>query len=152
MRKTAEAVSIGHPDKTADYISSYILDRFIEQDLFVRYAVEVMVKGNNVILGGEVTGHVNMSNLINHVKQALREIGYDENYSSIWGKQAININQLNVLNFIGLQSSDIGQGVEQNGWGDQGRRCTSGHRERRDRTAILQSRPAQLPSTRIRSE
>ena len=30
MLKTAEAVSIGHPDKTADYISSYILDRLIE--------------------------------------------------------------------------------------------------------------------------
>lgn len=61
MRKTAEAVSIGHPDKTADYISSYILDRLIEQDPEVRYAVEVMVKDNNVILGGEVTGHVDMA-------------------------------------------------------------------------------------------
>ena len=39
MIKTAEAVSLGHPDKTADYISSYILDRLIEQDKNVRYAV-----------------------------------------------------------------------------------------------------------------
>ena len=30
MLKTAEAVSLGHPDKTADYISSYILDRCLE--------------------------------------------------------------------------------------------------------------------------
>lgn len=32
MKKTAEFVSLGHPDKTADYISSYILDRMIAQD------------------------------------------------------------------------------------------------------------------------
>lgn len=44
MLKTAEAVSIGHPDKTADYISSYILDRLIEQDPGIHYAVEVMIK------------------------------------------------------------------------------------------------------------
>ena len=81
MRKTAEAVSIGHPDKTADYISSYILDRFIEQDPLVRYAVEVMVKDNNVILGGEVTGHVDMNTIDGYVRQALREVGYDERYA-----------------------------------------------------------------------
>lgn len=33
MKKTAEAVSLGHPDKMADYISSYILDRMIEQTI-----------------------------------------------------------------------------------------------------------------------
>ena len=120
MRKTAEAVSLGHPDKTADYISSFLLDRFIEQDPLVRYAVEVMVKDNNVILGGEVTGHVNMNALEPYVKQALREIGYDEHYATIWGKRAIDINQVKILNLIGLQSIDIGQGVQQNGWGDQG--------------------------------
>ena len=61
MLKTAEAVSIGHPDKTADYISSYILDRLIEQDPGVHYAVEVMIKDNCVMLGGEVKGSVDMS-------------------------------------------------------------------------------------------
>ena len=55
MQRTAEAVSLGHPDKVADYISSYILDRLIEQDPQVKYAVEVLIKDNNVILGGEVT-------------------------------------------------------------------------------------------------
>ncbi|MBO7509386.1 MAG: hypothetical protein J6T57_03885 [Alphaproteobacteria bacterium] len=55
MQRTAEAVSIGHPDKIADYISSFILDRLIEQDPHVRYAVEVMIKDNTVVLGGEVT-------------------------------------------------------------------------------------------------
>ena len=31
MHKTAEAVSLGHPDKTSDYISSYILERLCSQ-------------------------------------------------------------------------------------------------------------------------
>ena len=52
MIKTAEAVSLGHPDKIADYISSYILDRCLEQDASVRYVVEVMVKNQTVVLGG----------------------------------------------------------------------------------------------------
>lgn len=120
MRKTAEAVSVGHPDKTADYISSFILDRFIEQDPKVRYAVEVMIKDNHVILGGEVTGHADMSSLQEYVCQAITEIGYDERYSRIWGKNALDVKKVDVLNLIGFQSDDIGQGVEQNGWGDQG--------------------------------
>ena len=120
MLKTAEAVSIGHPDKTADYISSYILDRLIEQDSSVRYAVEVMVKNNTVVLGGEVAGHVDMSDVYDYVRQALCQIGYDERYAQIWKRYAIDMNQIKVLNFIGLQSSEIDQGVRQNGWGDQG--------------------------------
>lgn len=84
MLKTAEAVSVGHPDKTADYISCYILDRLIEQDPGVHYAVEVMIKDNCVMLGGEVKGSVDMSDIETYVCNALREIGYDEHYSDIW--------------------------------------------------------------------
>ena len=38
MIKFSEYVSIGHPDKIADYISQYMLDRYIEQDPQTRYA------------------------------------------------------------------------------------------------------------------
>ena len=120
MLKTAEAVSIGHPDKTADYISSYILDRLIEQDPQVRYAVEVMVKGNTIILGGETSLKPDIKFLNRYVGGALREIGYDERYARIWGEKAININQIQVIDLIGAQSGEIAKGVEQNGWGDQG--------------------------------
>ena len=120
MLKTAEAVSIGHPDKTADYISSYILDRFIEQETDVHYAVEVMVKGNTVILGGEIASHHPLSDLTKYVKQALREIGYDERYHEIWQDKALDIHQIKVINLIGMQSLEINQGVTQDGWGDQG--------------------------------
>ena len=90
MQRTAEAVSLGHPDKIADYISSYILDRLIEQDPHTRYAVEVMIKDNTVVLGGEVTTSAPLGDLTDHVKSALSEIGYDERYASVWGEYAIN--------------------------------------------------------------
>ena len=120
MLKTAEAVSVGHPDKIADYISCYILDRFIEQDASVKYAVEVMVKDNFVVLGGEVKGTLDMSQVYTYVLNALKEIGYDERYALLWGEYALNIHKVKVINLIGQQSNDIHQGVEQNGWGDQG--------------------------------
>ena len=81
MIKTAEAVSLGHPDKTADFISSYILDKMIEMDPYVKYAVEVMVKDNNVILGGEISGKINIDQLDKYVHDAICFIGYDEKYS-----------------------------------------------------------------------
>ena len=120
MLKTAEAVSLGHPDKTADYISSYILDQLIAQDHNVHYAVEVLVKDNTVVLGGEVKGAVDMSGIETYVKDALREIGYDEHYAEIWKNYAIDVHKIEIINKIGIQSADINQGVEQDGWGDQG--------------------------------
>ena len=120
MLKTAEAVSLGHPDKTADYISSYILDRCIEQDANVRYGVEVMVKSQTVVLGGEISGKVSLEFVEGYVRQAVREIGYDSRYAEIWGENAINAESLRVLDLISAQSAEIAQGVEADGWGDQG--------------------------------
>ena len=120
MQRTAEAVSIGHPDKTADYISSYILDRVIEQDSRAKYAVEIMVKGDTVVLGGEVSTNAKIGDLTEYVKQALVEIGYDDRYSAIWGEFTVNPSQIKIINLIGLQSADIAQGVAADGWGDQG--------------------------------
>ncbi len=120
MKKTAEAVSLGHPDKTADYISSYILDRMIEQDPEVKYAVEVMIKDNPVILAGEIQGNVKLADPKQYVVDALAEIGYTKDYAKIWGKYAIEPDKIKVINLIGKQSPDINQGVARNGWGDQG--------------------------------
>ena len=120
MLKTAEAVSIGHPDKTADYISSYLLDELLKQDPWVRYAVEVMVKDNTVIFAGEVSGKIEMPDLLSVAKGALADIGYTEEYSRVWQDNAVNPNKLRVLNLIGAQSTEIDQGVSMDGWGDQG--------------------------------
>ena len=120
MQKTAEAVSLGHPDKIADYISCYILDHIIKQDPMARYAVEVMIKDNTVVLGGEVTTSATLGDLTGLVIGAIAEIGYDERYSKIWGEYAINPAQIKVINMIGIQSADISMGVDNDGWGDQG--------------------------------
>ena len=120
MLKTAEFVSLGHPDKTADFISEYILDRLIEQDAYVKYAVEVMIKENTIVLGGEVCGRIDLKNIEQDVKNAVRQIGYDERYHQIWGDNAIDVSKLKVINLIGCQSAEIFQGVESGGWGDQG--------------------------------
>ena len=120
MQRTAEAVSLGHPDKIADYISSYILDRMIEQDPNVKYAVEVLIKDNTVVLGGEIGGNIDTGDLTKHVKNALAEIGYDKRYHAIWGDCSINPDTIDIINLIGVQSTEIRIGVDADGWGDQG--------------------------------
>ena len=121
-RKFSEYVSPGHPDKCADYISEYILDRYLERDPNVRYAVEVMIKGDMVHLAGEVTSSVHFSYVDYHnfIVEALNEIGYTEEYYNAWDCQVINPNELCVITDITAQSPEIGQGVDNDGWGDQG--------------------------------
>ena len=123
MYKFSEYVSPGHPDKCADYISEYILDRYIEKDPNVRYAVEVMIKDNNVYLAGEVTSTVRFTHeeYVCFVADALREIGYTEKYYEKWGRgNVINPSYVTVIENISAQSPEIGQGVDNSGWGDQG--------------------------------
>ena len=121
-RKFSEYVSPGHPDKCADYISEYILDRYIERDPDTRYAVEVMIKGNMVHIAGEVTSKAFFSymEMCQFVKDALTEIGYTYQYYEKWGGQVINPANLEVSIDITAQSPEIGQGVDNDGWGDQG--------------------------------
>ena len=121
-RKFSEYVSPGHPDKVADYISEYILDRYLEKDPNVRYAVEVMIKGNMVHLAGEVTStaYFGYADYKNFVKEALREIGYTEEYYKSWGGNVINPEDIELQVDITAQSPEISQGVDNDGCGDQG--------------------------------
>jgi S-adenosylmethionine synthetase len=123
MRKTSEWVSLGHPDKVADYISCYVLDRYLEKDPNVRYALEVQIKDNFVTLGGEVTSKANFTDeqIKSFVRDAVNEIGYTEKYQKVWGwENTICGDELDVTLHIGQQSPDIAQGVNNSGWGDQG--------------------------------
>lgn len=121
MEKYSEFVSLGHPDKIADYISEYILDKYIEKDKNTKYAVEVQIKDSYVTLGGEVTSNAEFTcwELEKFVKEAVNDIGYTKEYQAKWGKEnCICGDDLIVDMHISQQSRDIAQGLS--GWGDQG--------------------------------
>ena len=121
MKRTSEYVSPGHPDKIADYISSYILDRYLEKDKDTKYALEVQIKDFNVTLGGEVssTHQFSKHEIEFFVRNAVNEIGYTEQYMDRWGhRNTICGMLLAVTQHINQQSPEISQGL--NGWGDQG--------------------------------
>ena len=123
MIKTSEWVSVGHPDKTADYISCYLLDRYIEKDSKTRFALEVQIKDEFVTLGGEITSTANFTEkeIANFVREAVEKIGYTSFYQRVWGAEnVISSDKLVITQHISQQSPDIAQGVDASGWGDQG--------------------------------
>ena len=122
MYITSEYVSLGHPDKTADYISEYLLDQYLKEDPNVRYAVECQVKDNVVNLAGEVTSTYKPTDeqIKSFVVKAVEDIGYTEGYAKKWDNQCINPAKLQVNCFISQQSPEISVGVDREGWGDQG--------------------------------
>lgn len=123
MIYTSEFVAPGHPDKVADIIVSYILDRYLERDRNVRFALECQIKDNFVTLGGEVTSTFKPTDedLKGFVREAVCLIGYTPEYYKKWGEgNCIDPDALDVTIHIGMQSPDIAQGVDQEGWGDQG--------------------------------
>lgn len=123
MTRTSEWVAPGHPDKVADNIVSYLLDRYIEKDRDVRFALECQIKDNYVTLGGEVTSKCEMSQdeIARHVRDAVCAVGYTPEYVKRWGAEnCIDPDALEITAHIGQQSPDIAQGVDRDGWGDQG--------------------------------
>jgi S-adenosylmethionine synthetase len=115
---TSESVSEGHPDKMADQISDAILDQIIAQDRNARVACETLVKTGMALVAGELktTTWVDIEDLM---RQVITNIGYTDADTGFDGRSC------SVLNAIGKQSPDIGQGVdnhnpEKQGAGDQG--------------------------------
>ena len=123
MRTTSEYCSIGHPDCICDYVVSYLLDRYLENDPKVRFAMECQIKDNFVTLGGEVTStdYIDDATIRKHVRDAVREIGYTEWNADCWGRDnTIDPSALNITIHVSKQSPDIARGVDADGWGDQG--------------------------------
>ena len=121
--KTSEWVSLGHPDKMADYVSEYILDRLIEIDPETRYALECQIKGDEINLAGEITTKADVvdGDFQHWAKEAIREIGYVMPYKHKFGKEnTICGDDMCVHINVSKQSPDIAQGVDDKGWGDQG--------------------------------
>lgn len=121
--KTSEWVSPGHPDKVADGIVSYILDRYMELDPKVRFGLECQVKDNYVTIGGEITSSVMVQypEFKRWAKEAIDIIGYSHEYAKKWGAEnALDSRHIEVATIISSQSADIAKGVDDDGWGDQG--------------------------------
>jgi len=105
MLRTAESVSVGHPDKVCDQISDAILDACLKDDPKSRVAIETMGGHGIISITGELTTstYVNMRKI---AQEVYKDCGYNENIG-------VNVNVVE-------QSPEIGAGVDQEGAGDQG--------------------------------
>lgn len=101
---TVESVLRGHPDKICDQISDAILDECLKQDNKAHAAIECMGCGNNLVIGGEISSHLNID--VKHIaRQIYKQIGYDE--------------ELSILNLLRPQSSQLNDAIRCGGSGDQ---------------------------------
>ena len=115
---TSESVSEGHPDKLCDQVSDAILDAALKEDKKARVACETLVKSEKgslgvVVIGGEITTSANI-NYEEIVRKTIDEIGYNSK------ELGFDFKTVEFINKIGLQSTDIAQGVDRNNDEDQG--------------------------------
>ncbi len=110
---TSESVTEGHPDKLCDYISDTILDEALKQNKYSRVAVETFASANQITIAGQLTTNAKLD-IEKIVRDRIKEIGYDNAELDMdYRTCKIDIN-------ITKQSSDIAQGVDVGGAGDQG--------------------------------
>ena len=121
--QTSEYCTVGHPDRTCDFIASHILDRYLAVDRRSRVALEVQLKDAHCTISGEVTSNADFDqyDMADFAREAVREIGYTPEYQERFGgANAICDTDLEVETHISRQSCDIAQGVDRDAWGDQG--------------------------------
>ena len=115
---TSESVSEGHPDKVCDRISDMVVDLYLSQDPVSRVACETLTTTNKVVLAGETRGpKISKDELIDKVKNCIKDIGYDQ--------KGFSWKTVEVETHLHEQSSDIAMGVDSKdnkdeGAGDQG--------------------------------
>lgn len=112
----SEYVGFGHSDKVADQIGDALLDEYLRHDPQTRAGIEVMVKDNFVVLGGEVTAAANID-CDAVVREVFAHLPYPANHH-------LSPREIKVINLIGQQSPEISKGVDHEdgeiGSGDQG--------------------------------
>ena len=108
-------MSAGHPDKISDQIADALLDEYLRRDPNSRTGIEVMVKDNIVVLGGEV----NSAEIIDYetaVRNVFDYLKFPENHR-------LRYEDIKIINLMGQQSPEISQ-VDKSqtviGAGDQG--------------------------------
>lgn len=110
---TSESVSEGHPDKICDQVSDAVLDAVLAEDPTGRVACECFATTGMIVVGGEITTNTYID-LPKLVRNVIREIGYTK------AEYRFDADSCAVINVINKQSSDIAQGVDTGGAGDQG--------------------------------
>src|SRR5574342_386176 len=110
---TSESVTEGHPDKIADQISDAVLDAIIRQDPTGRVACESLLTTGLGVVAGEITTscYVDIPRI---ARDTIRDVGYTR------AKFGFDFETCGVIAAIDEQSSDIAQGVDKLGAGDQG--------------------------------
>jgi S-adenosylmethionine synthetase len=123
-----EYVGFGHPDKVADQVSDALLDEFLKQDPNTRAGIEVMVKDNIVVLGGEVNSRSKID-YDSVVRRVFASLPYPANHH-------LSADEIKVINLIGKQSPEISRGVDREdgiiGAGDQGWVCAMASNDTND--------------------
>ena len=111
---TSESVSEGHPDKVCDRISDMVVDTYLSKEPQARVACETLTTTNKVVLAGEVRGpEINKNDLIDKVRECIKDIGYDQDGFTY--KDATKIES-----HLHSQSADIAMGVDSAGNKDEG--------------------------------
>src|SRR5258705_8503677 len=110
---TSESVTEGHPDKIADQVSDAVLDAIISQDPAGRVACETLLTTGLVVVAGEITTscYVDIPRI---ARDTIKQVGYTR------AKFGFDYETCGVIAAIDEQSSDIAQGVDKLGPGDQG--------------------------------
>ena len=110
---TSESVSEGHPDKVCDQVSDAVLDSVFAEDPSARVACECFAATGMIVVGGEITTSMYID-LPEVVRGVIADIGYTD------PELRFDAHSCAVINVINRQSSDIAQGVDTGGAGDQG--------------------------------
>lgn len=115
---TSEYVGFGHPDIIADTISDSVLDSCVSLDRHARVAIETMVVGKHVVLGGEITiNEVYEDEIEERVNNAVFDV-VSMNQNN--GIQKLTTEKVKIKQHIRTQSPEIAMGVDSGGAGDQG--------------------------------
>jgi S-adenosylmethionine synthetase len=117
---TSESVTEGHPDKVCDLVADSILDAHLAVDPRSRVACEVLAKGGNLVIAGEVGPEIDVD-VEAVAREAITRIGY------IDPDEPFNARGVKIQNLLSSQPIEISRAVSaagddprQIGAGDQG--------------------------------
>ncbi len=123
----SECVTEGHPDKVADQIADTILDYCLGIDKNSRFAMDMVIKNDKFMIGGEITSKAIVDEAIVRelIRYKLNDIGYNAKDKKDIEEMGISSHHFDLELLLTMQSPDISQGVtetndKEQGAGDQG--------------------------------